>query len=357
MMSFDRNILITTIAGISLLVAGSAYAGPGPGGVACNIGKATANGDVNLDVNGNRSYDGTSGGDANFALAAFDPAPESFIPGNFAGAGVDAVARYVTSTSTYIDLNSNFVWDGIAGGDRQFFFAPGRGMQTALGGDWGINGNDAWGIYDGSADEYLLDLNDNGVFDGNSGGDRFFALAGDAGPGTPFSGDFNGGGADGTGKLVGPSNNFIMDINANGIWEGNAGGDFNGFFAPGSVNSIPLMGNWDGSTDGSKEIGLYDPATDRFMLDLNGNKVWEGNVGGDVLIVLAAASGPGIPVVCDWNGDGKDNVAKVVGTNSNWIMDLNGNQAWDGNAGGDFNGFFGSGSGTGQPMAGVWSAP
>ncbi len=62
-------------------------------------------------------------------------------------------------------------------------------------------------------------------------------------------------------------------------------------------------------------------------------------------------------MVCDWDGDGADNVAKVVGTNSNWIIDLNGNNAWDGVAGGDSNDFFGPASGTGVPMAGVWSAP
>jgi hypothetical protein len=355
MISFNRNILIVTIAGVALLISGSAYAGPGPSGTACDIGKISNAGDINLDVNGNRSYDGSGGGDSNFQLAAFDPAPESHIPGNFAGAGVDAVARYVTSTATYIDLNSNFSWDGTQAGDGQFFFAPGRGMQNSLVGDWGMNGNDAWGIYDTTDDVFLLDLNDDGVYSGNSGGDLFFALASSSGLGLPFSGDFTGNGVAGTGKLVN-NNNFIMDINANGLWEGNPL-DFNGFFAPGATGGIPIIGNWDGSADGSKEIGIYHPASDQFMLDLNGNKEWEGNVGGDALVVLAAAAGPGIPVVCDWDGDGADDVAKVVGDSSNWIMDLNGDKVWQGNAGGDFNGFFGPGSGTGQPMAGVWSAP
>lgn len=357
MISFIKDFLVAAVAGAVVLVAGSAYAGPGPGAAACDIGKQSDSGAILLDVNGNLTFDGVAGGDANFALAAFDPAPESHTPGNFGGAGVDSVARYVASTSTYIDLNSDFAWNGTGGGDRQFFFAPGRGMQTALVGDWGILGKDAWGIYDPNADEFLLDVNDNGVFDGNAGGDRFFSLSGASGPGIPFAGDLTGNGIDGAGKLVAPTNNFIIDIDGDGIWEGNAGGDFNGFFAPGKTNSIPLLGNWDGSADGSKEIGLYNPAADQFMLDVNGNKVWDGNVGGDALVVLAAASGPGIPVVCDWDGDGADDVAKVVGTNSNWIMDLNGNKAWDGNAGGDFNGFFGPGSGTGVPMAGVWTTP
>jgi hypothetical protein len=311
---------------------------------------------VNLDLNNNRSFDGVPL-DANFTLAAFDPTPDNFIPGNFAGTGVDSVARYVASTATYIDLNSNFAWDGNSGGDRSFFFAPGAGMQTPLAGDWGMIDKDAWGIYAVSTDEFRLDVNDNGVFDGNSGGDFFFSLASVSGSGTAFAGDFTGNGGSSAGKLVAPNNNFIIDLNGNGVWDGNGGGDFNGFFAPGMTDSIPLVGNWDGSPDGSVEIGVYSPTLDQFALDLNANKVWDGNSGGDLLVVLAFASGNGIPGVCDFNGDGADDVYKVVGDVSNWIIDLNGNGIWDGNSGGDFNGFFGPASGTGVPMAGYWTAP
>jgi hypothetical protein len=353
MFSIDWKFLVGSLAGLSVMASGVAFAGPAPGGAACDIGKGITPSAV-LDVNSNRSFDGVGGGDANFAIAAFDAGADSILGANLVGTGQDVAARYTDSTATYVDANGNYSWDGVSGGDESFFFAPGQGFQTPVVGDFSQLGTDQWGLYNTTSDAFVLDLNDNRAFDGISGGDANYSLAFSSGPGIPFVGDFDGDGAVETGKLIGPSNNFVIDLNGNNVWDGNSGGDFSGFFAPGQANSVPVIGDWNG--DGSDDIGIYTPG-DEFQLDFNGNLVWDGVSGGDRNVVLSFASGAGIPVICDWDGDGSDEPAKIVGADSNWIMDLNGDLIWSGNSGGDFNGFFGPGSGTGEPIAGVWTAP
>jgi hypothetical protein len=177
-------------------------------------------------------------------------------------------------------------------------------------------------------------------------------LLASAGAGAPIVGDWNNDGVDSPAKVVPPSNNFIIDTNGNFGWDGNAGGDNNIFFAPGQANATPIVGDWDG--DGDDDIGLYT-AGDLFFLDLNDNLVWDGNAGGDANVSFAAFAGVGTPLICDWNGDGSDDIGKVIG--SNYILDLNGNRVWDGNVGGDRSSFFGQGFGAGQPQCGVLTSP
>jgi hypothetical protein len=164
-------------------------------------------------------------------------------------------------------------------------------------------------------------------------------------------GDWNGDGVDSPAK-VGHRNNFTIDVNGNFVWDGNAGGDHNNFFAPGAGNATPIVGDWDG--DGDDDIGLYT-TDDLFYLDLNDNLIWDGNAGGDANVSFAAFLGIGTPLICDWNGDGSDDIGKVIG--SNYLLDWNGNRVWDGAGGGDITTFFGHRFGDGQPLCGVLTIP
>jgi hypothetical protein len=112
------------------------------------------------------------------------------------------------------------------------------------------------------------------------------------------------------------------------------------------------VGDWDG--DGDDDIGAFRLSDGTFYLDLSGNGVWDGAAGGDLSVNFAAFLGIGTPVVCDWDGDGDDDIGKVVGTT--FAIDLNGNNAWNGNAGGDRQSNFAIG-GVGLGLGGVWSNP
>lgn len=348
------SLRVAAVVSVGVLAATTAFAGPPPSGAACVLGKGgPGNGGLaKIDLNDNRMFDGTAAGDANFGLASFDSGPGSvFVSGDWAGAGSPQVARYTDSTATYVDLNGNYAWNGNAGGDLVFFFAPGQGQQQAVIGDWNMDAADEWGTYNNSTRAFRLDKNGNGAFDGVPT-DANFAIAANQGDGIGVAGDWNGTGRDCAARLIAPNNNWVIDLNCNDAWNGNAGGDHNGFFAPGQSNSLPLVGDWDG--DGDDDIGVYNPNNDQFFLDLNDNLTWDGNAGGDKNIVIAFADGAGQPVVCDWNGDGSDNVGKLIGTSAQFTTDLNGNNQWDGNAGGDFNGFFGPGSGSGLDLSGAF---
>jgi len=102
-------------------------------------------------------------------------------------------------------------------------------------------------------------------------------------------------------------------------------------FARGQREARWLYGDWDG--DGVREVGKYVPGLDAFLLDANGNGLWDGVAGGDTSAWVAAAAGPGEPLVGDWNGDGVESVGKAVGAVA--YLDANESLGWDGRAGGD----------------------
>jgi hypothetical protein len=80
--------------------------------------------------------------------------------------------------------------------------------------------------------------------------------------------------------------NFILDFNGNGVWDGRAGGDVNfRFNAPGT---LPVVGDWDG--DGTDNVGKY--FNRRFYLDFDGDGRWDGPAGGDVRYVFPIHARP-----------------------------------------------------------------
>lgn len=191
------------------------------------------------DLNDNLIFDGNAGGDAFFGILPGLPGVP--IVGDFNGDGADELGRVLDNNNFVIDANGNFVFDGVAGGDANFFFAPGQAAGAIpLVGDWNGDGTDEVGIYNSGSDLFSLDLNGNGVFDGNSGGDAFFGLALGQGPGIPVVCDWDGDGTDDVGKVVGNNSNWILDANSNRQFDGIAGGDVNDFFGPGGGTGDPI---------------------------------------------------------------------------------------------------------------------
>ena len=82
------------------------------------------------------------------------------------------------------------------------------------------------------------------------------------------------------------------------------------------------------SVNTSQKIGVFRNSHD-WYLDYNGNGTWDGNVT-DRQYALGKVGD--MPVVGDWNGDGKTEIG-VFRDNHTWNVDYNGNGVWDGMAG------------------------
>jgi hypothetical protein len=113
---------------------------------------------------------------------------------------------------------------------------------------------------------------------------------------------------------------WVQDVNGNFAWDG-LSVDRLIHWSLGQTGEVPVIGDWNG--DGKSKIGLYINGT--WYLDFNGNGVWDGP---DV-DKLVYFGGPGYaPYVGDWNGSGTSKMA--VHKDGTWMIDFNGNFAWDG---------------------------
>ena len=246
-----------------------------------------------------------------------------------------AVGVYTNADEFFFDSDGNGIFGGIAT-DIRFRLAPALGVGTPLVGDFVGNGSQAVGKFIPATGKFALDLNENDSWDGNAGGDRveFFVAAFTGGVG--FLGEWNQLMNDSVGRYV--NNEFFLDDNGNGIWDG-IPSDARFTFIPSLTvpDTQIVLGDWTGS--GATDVAKYDTTTGRFFGDLNGNRVWDGNAGGDINSPFAAAfatsNGGGVIVVGDWDGDGDDNIALYVPSADLIFVDVNGNFVWDGVGGGD----------------------
>ena len=272
-------------------------------------------------------------------------------------------------------------------------------------GDWNGDGFDDVGVVVG--DTFALDLDGDGVWEGNAGGDRVTRFAVSFGPGTPLVGDWNGDGRDEIGVFV-AGGRFLLDANGNGVWNGKTSGDENVLLGQQGLlaDQVPVVGDW--NLDGRDDVGWAWDGLVR--LDANGNRTWEGGAGGDrtnhnffvfsapqqgfvarfdltqspvfgsftsadsrlfvdrsnnlagdrppgidVSTQFAAFTGIGELLVCDWNGDGEAEVAKLVG-GTRYQIDFDGNFKWLGPTAGDVAFEFDVGA-PALPVPARWKSP
>jgi len=241
------------------------------------------------------------------------------VTGNWNGTGGTKIGTYVKGI-WYLDYNGTGIWNGTAGGDKQYTF--GNASQTPVTGNWnGTGGTTKIGTY--CKGIWYLDLNGNGAWNGTAGGDRQYAF-GDSSQ-TPVTGNWNGTG--GTTKIGTYYNGtWYLDYNGNGVWNGGATDKQYTF---GDASQMPVTGDW--NNDGKTEIGTYKAGT--WYLDFNGNGAWNGTAGGDRQYAFGNASQT--PVTGNWNGT----LGTEIGTflNGKWYLDYNANGAWNGNGTGPTN--------------------
>ncbi len=165
-------------------------------------------------------------------------------------------------------------------------------------GQWFLdNGNVTW---DGCGIEYC----------------GYFGQPGDL----PVAGNWDGGAKSQIGVFRPGTGEWFLDRNGNRQWDGCVA---DGCHAFGQTGDLPVAGDWIGG--GFAQIGVFRNGS--WYLDANGNGQWDGCEVDHCYIDSFGWPGD-LPVVGDWNGDGKTKVG--VFRNGSWYLDANGNGQWDG---------------------------
>ncbi|MDA8100501.1 MAG: hypothetical protein M0042_12865 [Nitrospiraceae bacterium] len=139
---------------------------------------------------------------------------------------------------------------------------------------------------------------------------------------------------------------WYLDANQSWDWNGTPP-DILGVFGVGLTGAVPVVGDWNG--DGKTKIGVFIDGV--WYLDMNNNWQWDGE-GTDVRGVFGVGVPNAVPVTGDWNGDG---ITKIgIYSDGIWYLDMNNNWAWDGE-GVDVRGVFGVGVPNAKPVIGDWT--
>jgi PKD repeat protein len=149
---------------------------------------------------------------------------------------------------------------------------------------------------------------------------------------------------------------WSLDSNGNHAWDVS-----DTSLSWGLPGDIPIVGDWNG--DGKDDIGIFRSSNGMWSLDSNGNFAWEVT---DVSLSWGLPNDN--PVIGDWNGDKKDDIGIFRSSNGMWSLDSNGNNVWDvsdttlswGLPGdipivGDWNGDGKDDVGIFRPSSGMWS--
>ena len=198
----------------------------------------------------------------------------------------------------------------------------GQSTDIPIIGDWGGDGVDDIGVFRPSTQKFRLDLTGNGLWDG-TGVDVGLGPFGSSND-IPVIGDWDGDGVDNIGVFHPDDRCYYLDLNGNGLWDGEPTDSLLGPF--GQVTDIPVAGDW--NNDGCDEIGFHRPSTRMFRLDFNGNGVWDGEP--TDMLVGPFGKKTDVPAIGDWDGDGDDDIGTHRAMRRRFFLDLNGNGLWDG---------------------------
>jgi len=202
----------------------------------------------------------------------------------------------------------------VASGDETF--AMGMAGDLPLVGDWDGDGKDETGLFRPNGNRFYLDVDGDRIFD-QTQGDRLHAMG--APNDLPLVGDWNGDGKDEIGLFRPNGNRFYLDVNGNGVID-----TFNGDvqYAMGSAGDLPLVGDWNG--DGYDEIGVFHGQTNNFYLDKDGDG-FIVTANGDLRFAMGATGD--LPIVGDWNRDGKDEIGLFRPSDNRFYLDITGDGA------------------------------
>ena len=225
------------------------------------------------------------------------------------------------STTFTVTLKTNAVWSegteniSFAGNDtnndyaRSFSFPVSGSVRDLL------HGASTLGLYNPATFAFYLrnSISLLGPTDKGYADDVFSYSTAQAGW-LPIAGDWNGDGVDTVGLYDPTTSTFYLwnSIPSKGL---NNPSTADAIFTFGTAETgwLPVVGDWNG--DGKDTIGLYDPATSTFYLRNTNNS---GNA--DVTFVYGAAGAGWLPIAGDWDGNRRDTLGLYDPTRSVFML-------------------------------------
>ena len=165
-------------------------------------------------------------------------------------------------------------------------------------------------------------------------GDHFFSASEFVGT-IPVVGDWSGTGIESMGMFNPETAQWSLDLNTNRRLEGREE-----FFQFGQAEDIPAVGDWDTTRPGV-EVGVFRPSTGEWFLDNNGNFQLDTGEG----IAYGAAGDQ--PMVGNYSESAGDEIAVYRASSGSWLIDSNGNRTGD-------ESFISYGEANLQPLVGNW---
>jgi hypothetical protein len=214
----------------------------------------------------------------------------------------------------FLDSNGNGIWDGTPT-DKAYKFM--LSTDTPITGDWDGNNKTEIGAFRNSTRQWLLDTNGDGMWEAT---DKVytFMLSTD----TPITGDWNGDYKTEIGVFRNRTRQWFLDYNGNGRWDGPPNDKVYTFMLS---TDTPVTGDWNGN--GKTKIGVFRNSTQRWYLDYNGNGIWDGPPTDKVYVFGMSTD---MAITGDWDRNGKTEIGVFRNSIQKWLLDYNGNGIWDG---------------------------
>jgi Divergent InlB B-repeat domain len=190
-------------------------------------------------------------------------------------------------------------------------------------GDWNRSGVTLLGLFLPATAQWRLDINGNGTLE-DCGIDNCLGTFGQ-GTDIPIAGKWSSTGYDRIGVFRPSNERWYLDVNGNGSLN-SCSKDRCASLSVYREGDLPVTGDWNG--DGVTQVGLYRPSTGQWFLDRNGDRSWDGCRRD--LCISSFGTAEDLPVTGDWNGTGRSKVGLFRPRTGEWLLDLNGNNQWDG---------------------------
>ena len=267
-------------------------------------------------------FSGWSSGCSGSADCAMTVSSNTTATANFSANLTDKIGLYRPSTGEwFLDRNASGAWEGCNIDLCVQLFTGSDALPVV--GDWNNSGVTKLGLFAADTTEWFLDANGNGIWDGCQIDicSQAFGLATDL----PVIGQWSAGTEDRIAIFRSSENKWHLDINGNETLNTCKIDKCAGFSVYQS-GDVPVAGDWTGR--GTTQLGLFRPSTGQWFLDRNANRTWNG-CNKDRCISSFGQPGD-VPITGDWNGTGISKIGLFRPATSEWLLDLNGNDVWDG---------------------------
>ncbi len=243
------------------------------------------------------------------------------VTANFSTDINDKIGIYRPATGEwFLDRNGSNTWDGCNTDLCVQLFTGSDAIPVA--GDWNGSGVTKLGLFASDSFEWFLDANGNGVWDGCQVDICSQTFGGSTDK--PIVGNWTR--AEDRIAIFRPAEKkWHLDLNGNETLESCKIDKCPGLSIYQS-GDVPVAGDWTGR--GTTQLGFFRPSTGQWFLDRNGNGKWN-KCKKDLCVASFGAPGD-IPVAGDWNGTAITKIGVFRPTTGEWLLDLNGNGVWDG---------------------------